>query len=531
MIRLNQVKVSPGCPEDSLISAAAKKLGIPERQICDLQIRRHSIDCRKKPVLFDCYTVDITLCDQKLESHILHKKRNIAVRADDTSYTIPACSDAKKHVIVCGSGPAGLFCSWILSQRGVRVTVVERGADVNKRQKDVDRFWNTGILDPQSNVQFGEGGAGTFSDGKLNTLVKDKLGRIRFVLETFVACGAPADILVESHPHIGTDLLCRVITNMRGAMQKKGVLFQFDTLLDDIDPAQKKVSLIMSTGERSELSYDALVIAPGHSARDTFSMLLDKGVEMSPKSFAVGVRIIHPQSLIDRAQYGCGTEAFALPAASYKLAETLQNSRGGYTFCMCPGGYVVNASSERGHLVVNGMSERARDGKYANSAIIISVTPDDFPESGPLGGVAFQRQLEACAYRMCDGRIPVQAFSDFVKHEQSACLPDLSGAIRGAYGAGNIRESLPGYISDSLEETIRKMGKKIAGFDKEQVYICAVESRTSSPVRIHRNENGMCNIPGIYPCGEGAGYAGGIMSAAVDGIKIAEHILADAVSI
>lgn len=526
MLRLNQLRLPAGHSEEDLGREIAKKLGVSTEDIRSYQIVRHSIDCRKKPVLFDSYIVDVKLKSEKKEKTILKKKGHSAVKAEYNPYRMPVVTQEgqKKagHVIVCGSGPAGLFCAYILSKCHVEVTVVERGAPVDRRRLDVEKFWESGQLAPSSNVQFGEGGAGTFSDGKLNTLVKDKEGRSRFVLETFVSFGAPEHILTENKPHIGTDILCTVIKNMRLAMESAGVRFLFDTQLTDVDPDAREVFLNSGT----VLKYDSLVLAPGHSARDTFSMLCGRGMKMQAKSFAVGVRVIHPQSLINMSQYG-RQEELILPAASYKLAEQLESGRGGYSFCMCPGGYVVNASSEEERLAVNGMSYHARDGYYANSAIIVSVTPDDYENDSPLAGIAFQRGLEEKAYMACGGRIPVQLFGDFVSHRKTKDLPDLSGAVKGMYAPADLREVLPSFLCDGIEEAVKKMGRKIAGFDSDDTLLCAVESRTSSPVRLTRNEKGVSSFPHIYPCGEGAGYAGGIMYAAMDGMKIAEHILAD----
>ena len=392
---------------------------------------------------------------------------------------------------------------------------------MRERKGDVERFWETGILDPSSNVQFGEGGAGTFSDGKLNTLVKDSMGRNRFVLETFVRFGAPEDILWEQKPHIGTDILIEVVENMRNFIIKAGGEFRFHTQVTDLVP--KENCLIVNDSERLET--DAAVLAVGHSARDTFAMLYDRGIELEAKSFAVGVRIEHPQTLIDENMYG-RKERGSLPAASYKLTEKLENKRGVYTFCMCPGGYVVNASSEPGHLAVNGMSYHGRAGKNANSAVIVTVTPEDYGSQHPLSGVQFQRMLEKRAWEEGQGAIPVQRFDDYCHDRKTKELGGITPDMKGQYTFGNVRRIFPEELAASIQEGIRKMDRKIQGFAADDALLSGVESRTSSPVRIVRGEAFTSPVPWLYPCGEGAGYAGGITSAAMDGLKVAEAIIA-----
>lgn len=532
MLRINQLRVPWGRDRAAIRRATAEKLGVSKNQIAHLALRRHAIDCRKKPELFDSYAVDVELKDPRQERRILRARRRDIVQTPKETYCLPAGANRPEKAIVCGSGPAGLFCADVLSRCGVQVTVLERGSDVDRRQKIVESFWAGAPLDPRCNVQFGEGGAGTFSDGKLNTLVKDKNGRSRYVLETFVRHGAPADILMEHKPHVGTDRLRGVIKGMREELIQRGVTFMFDTTLADIDLNRREAI----TGSGLSLPYDRLVLAIGHSARDTFAMLAKKGMRMHAKAFAAGLRIIHPQEVIDRSQYGrprtlgdqTGQSRGAiLPAAAYKLSRSLSDGRGGYTFCMCPGGYVVNASSEDGHLAVNGMSYHDRAGRFANSAVIVSVNEKDFPAQGPMGGILFQRQLEAAAYRAAGGAVPVQTVGDFLSGRLSPSLPDLKYAVKGACRPADLSRILPSFLAEDLRETIRGMGRLIDGFDAADALLCGVESRTSSPVRIERDERGMSSLERIYPCGEGAGFAGGIMSAAMDGMKIAEHILAD----
>ena len=419
----------------------------------------------------------------------------------------------------------------MLARSGYAPLLIERGGCASKRRKAVEHFWATGELDTSSNVQFGEGGAGTFSDGKLNTLVKDRSGRGRLVLETFVNAGAPEDILYESKPHLGTDVLIDIVGNIRREIERLGGMVMFDTLLTDLIIEQGAVRAVEiehahdggAKAVRRILETDALVLAIGHSARDTFYMLERRGVPMERKAFAVGVRIEHPQSLIDEYQYGTGYPP-DLPPAAYKLARKTSSGRGVYSFCMCPGGYVVNASSELMGTAVNGMSYSGRDGSNANSAMVVTVNPEDFGEGGVTAGVEFQRRLERAAYREGRGKVPVQTFEDFCRDRPSAGLGDVEPCIKGGWEFGNVRGIFPNELSAALEEGIGDCGRIIRGFDRADAVLSGVESRTSSPVRILRDENLESGIKSLFPCGEGAGYAGGITSAAVDGIKVAEKV-------
>ena len=475
--------------------------------------------------------------------------------------------------IVVGFGPAGMFAALILAQAGLRPLVLERGQDVDARTAAVERFWQDGVLNVQSNVQFGEGGAGTFSDGKLTTGIKDV--RIRKVLEEFVAAGAPEEILYKQKPHIGTDILRVVVKNIREEIIRLGGEVRFHTLVEDLRVEDGCVSGVIckEVGNATESSYavrdeqgdeiqnvqrrstqdigeggnigkaadglcasasvtatcmpcQTVVFAMGHSARDTFRRMHARGIAMTQKPFSVGVRIEHPQDLIDIAQYGAPGRELGLPPADYKLSWRCENGRGVYTFCMCPGGYVVNASSEEHRLAVNGMSYSDRAGKNANSAVIVTVTPEDFGSEDALAGIAFQRKLEENAWKAGQGKVPVQRFEDFRKNRISTEYGTVSPCIKGAYTLANVREIFPKELSLSLEDGILAMDHKIRGFAGEDVLLSGVESRTSSPVRIERNEQCVSEkISWIYPCGEGAGYAGGITSAAMDGIKVAEEII------
>ena len=479
MLRINQLKLPVSHTPDQLREKLLQNLRIREKELKQYTVRKRSLDARKKPELYYVYTIDFTATD---EERLLKRLRGKVQRVKEIPYAAPAHGSEKmtNRPVVVGCGPAGLFCAFLLASEGYRPLIVERGAPVRERKEDVERFWEQGCLDPESNVQFGEGGAGTFSDGKLNTLVKDSCGRNRFVLETFVRFGAPEDILWEQKPHIGTDILMDVVEKMRESIIRAGGEFRFHTKVADVIP--EAGCLVLDNGER--IRTDAAVFAPGHSARDTFQMLNERGVDMEAKSFAVGVRVEHPQSLIDGNAYG-RTDRGALPAAAYKLTEKLENGRGVYTFCMCPGGYVVNASSEPGMLAVNGMSYHGRAGENANSAVIVTVS------------------------------------GDRVSDHFGAVRPNM----KGAYSFGNVRRIFPGELAASIQEGISRMDRKIRGFAGDDVLLSGVESRTSSPVRIPRDEAFVSSVPWIYPCGEGAGYAGGITSAAMDGLKVAEALI------
>ena len=558
MIRINQIKIlndgnnirSHNELCDVLKKKAAKLLRITENDIEDLVIMRQSIDARKKPQIVDVFMVDVSVkraLDKISEEKIVSRSKDKGISVvTPVIYNflekagiegeIPSKAAGAK-IAVIGSGPAGLFCAYMLASNGFKPVVFERGADVDKRLEIVEKFWETGKLDSRTNVQFGEGGAGTFSDGKLNTMVKDKDGRGRKALSLFTTFGADSKIMYDAKPHIGTDVLRNVVKNMRNEIISLGGEFRFETQVTDILTDESgAVKAVVANGE--ELPFDVAVLAIGHSARDTFSMLKDRKVSMQKKPFAVGFRVEHPQKLINLSQYGI-EEPKSLPVASYKLVMNTKEGRGVYSFCMCPGGYVVNASSEEGRLAVNGMSYSKRDSENANSAIIITVDPKDFGSDDILAGVEFQRRLEEKAYELGKGKIPVEYYEDFKK----AVAPDgganeennlkepvrfrdvCKPCMKGAYTFSNVHEILPDDLNKSFVEGMEKFGTMIKGYNSPDALIAGVETRTSSPVRINRTENGESeNIKGLYPCGEGAGYAGGIMSAAMDGIKIAEFI-------
>lgn len=519
MLRISQLKLPVTHTQEQLEKKLLKMLRISRKDLGHYYIRKRSLDARKKPELYYVYSIDVEI---KNEERVLKSMKGKVQKVSSRPYSVPEHGTERlsDRPVIIGSGPAGLFCAYLLAREGYRPLIIERGAPVRERRKDVEKFWETGVLDPSSNVQFGEGGAGTFSDGKLNTLVKDPAGRNRFVLETFVKFGAPEDILWEQKPHIGTDILIDVVETMRREIEKMGGEFRFHSQVTDLIPEEK----VLIINDEEKIRAGAAVLAIGHSARDTFYMLCERGFDMEAKAFAVGVRVEHPQRLIDENMYGRDNRG-NLPAASYKLTEKLDNGRGVYTFCMCPGGYVVNASSEPGCLAVNGMSYHGRAGENANSAVIVTVTPQDYGTDHPLSGVEFQRELERRAWEEGSGCVPVQRFEDFCANKKTVELGCIKPNIKGHYRLGNVRNIFPEELSLSIQEGIGAMDHKIQGFADKDVLLSGVESRTSSPVRINRDDGFRSNIPWVYPCGEGAGYAGGITSAAMDGVKVAEALV------
>lgn len=540
MIRLSQLKIeidkiNPVTVEkekEALIPYISKYLHVNQDRILSITLRKRSLDARKKENIQYIYTVDVELSEEvkfwKNLNEKPHKKQNKRnqsniQKAEIHRYNFKQTGIQKlnNRPVVIGFGPAGMFCALELARAGFNPLVLERGEAVEERIKTVEHFWKTGELNSLSNVQFGEGGAGTFSDGKLNTLVKDPIGRNHKVLEELVRFGADGHILYQNKPHIGTDCLREIVKNIREEIIRLGGEIKFHSLVTDFVIEENKIKAI-EVNHKQLIPCDAAILAIGHSARDTFKKLYERNIYMELKAFAIGVRVEHPQEMIGLSQYG--KEYVNLPAAEYKVTHQTRSKRGVYSFCMCPGGFVVNSSSEQGHLVVNGMSNSKRDEKNANSAIIVSVTPDDFSSNHPLSGVEFQRKWERLAYEMGGGFIPTQVYGDFKENKKSlgygAILPNTKGAVSFA----NLRECLPDYVCEGIIEGIEAFDKKIKGFSNPETILCGVETRTSSPVRITRNESFLCNVNGIYPCGEGAGYAGGITSAAMDGIKIYEAI-------
>lgn len=534
MIRLQQMKLNISHTDGQLKEKVCKLLNISEEDIRSYKVIRRSIDARKKPELFYVYTVDVQL---KRESSVRKRIKNKNILFIEKKAPYRAVPSGKQTLpsrpVIIGTGPAGLFCGYQLARLGYRPILLERGADVDNRIKDVDNFWKEGRLDKNSNVQFGEGGAGTFSDGKLNTLVHDNNGRNQEVLKIFHRFGAPEQILYDSAPHIGTDILCSVVKNMREEIIRHGGEVQFYSCVEgfetlpDKDGTEKLSALLVRdtrTGECRRQKTSLAVLAVGHSARDTFQTLYGLGVKMQAKSFAVGVRVEHPQDFINESRYG-KEHMDELPAAAYKLTAKVRDGRGVYTFCMCPGGFVVNASSEEGLLAVNGMSYSRRDGKNANSAVIVTVTPEDFPSDTPLAGMEFQRKLERAAFLEGGGRIPVQLFEDFCKNRRSVKEGAIVPQIKGGYAWGNVRRIFPENLALCIEQGILQFDTKIKGYARRDAVLSGIESRTSSPLRILRDESFQSSLRGLYPCGEGAGYAGGITSAAIDGLKVTESII------
>lgn len=530
MIRIQQLKLPVSHTKEELEQKLLKELKLSPEKLISYELRKQSIDARKKPIQY-VYTIDVQV---KEEDRVLKRARNSkASRAEVHTYQLPkpGSRPLNHRPVIIGSGPAGLFCGLMLAKAGYCPVILERGKPAQERKNSVELFWNTGQLDVRSNVQFGEGGAGTFSDGKLNTLVKDTKGRNRVVLEAFVEAGAPEEILWQNKPHLGTDVLIGIVENIRCQIEALGGQVCFESQMTDLTLKEGRIQRIqVMEGQRGkertyELETNILILAPGHSARDTFLMLKEKGIPMEAKAFAVGVRVEHPQEMINLSQYGAEYPK-ELSAASYKLTRKASDGRGVYSFCMCPGGYVVNASSEERALAVNGMSYQARDGHNANSAIVVTVGPKDFKGTDVLSGMEFQRRLEQAAYRAGEGKVPVQLFGDYQKGVVSHSLGNVEPAIKGAWTFGDVRSIFPEELAAALEEGILGCEQILAGFARGDALLSGVESRTSSPVKIPRNQEMESAIGGLYPCGEGAGYAGGITSAAMDGVKTAEAVIA-----
>ncbi len=526
MIRLTQVTLPVGHTQEELKQKCLKLLKISPQDLNGFEIIKQSIDARKMPDIFYSYVVDIACNNEKKVISASRCKQAELLKKQ--KYQFPKAGEIplRKPIVIIGMGPAGLFCGYMLAKHGYRPIILERGESVEKRTEKVARFWENGILDPSSNVQFGEGGAGTFSDGKLNTLIKDKTGRNQEVLSVLIEHGAPEQIRYDAKPHIGTDILSCVVKRMREQIISWGGEVRFGCQVTDFRIEQGALTAVY-TQHGEEIACEAVVLAIGHSARDTFDTLYQKGVSMEAKAFAVGFRVEHPQSLINQSQYGVQAHPI-LGAAPYKVTAKTSSGRGVYSFCMCPGGFVVNASSEEGRTAVNGMSYSGRDGANANSAIIVSVTPEDFGSPHPLAGVAFQRRIEESAFKLGEGKVPVERYGAFKKtvtgEEAVGMLTEYEPCIKGAFTETDLTQILSEEMNGAFVEGMEHFDKIIPGFAAANVWLSGVESRTSSPVRILRDEAAQSNIKGLYPCGEGAGYAGGITSAAMDGLKIAEQI-------
>ena len=521
MVQITQLKLPYKHTQADLENKIRKILKLSANQKFTYKIVKKSIDARKKPELFLVYSCQVS-CDN--ESGTVKRAKNPSVSIVSTkTYKIPSSGEQilSEPPLIIGAGPAGLFATFVLAEAGYHPILIERGKSVEERTKDVLAFWETGVLNTSSNVQFGEGGAGTFSDGKLNTVVKDPSNRNQFVLETFVRFGAPENILYENKPHIGTDILCQVIANMRAYLLEKGVQIHFETCATDFIIENQHIKEVICNNNRFKVS--AVVLALGHSARDTFKRLYDLQIPMEVKNFAVGFRVEHPQTMINDALYG--KQPLPIAAAPYKVTANFPNGRGVYSFCMCPGGYVVNSSSEENRLVVNGMSYSRRDSSTANSAIIVSVNTEDFGATDPLAGMRYQQELESKAYALAKGRIPQQLYGDYCDNRISREYGDFSSNTKGQTAFSNLRGLLKDEIETSFIEGMQHFAHIIPNFDRKDAILSGIESRTSSPLRIIRNEEYESMVKGLYPCGEGAGYAGGITSAAMDGIRVAEAII------
>ena len=522
MIKINQVKLPVGHSKQALEEKIRKTLHLSPKEPMTYHIMRRSIDARKKPELFYVYCVYVEVKnEQKITKRM---KPSIACIVKEQTYAFPkpGMQPLSTRPVIVGAGPCGLFAAYQLTLAGYAPLILERGKPVEQRKKDVEMFWQTGVLDPDSNVQFGEGGAGTFSDGKLNTVVKDPSGRNRYVLETFVTFGAPAEILYDAKPHIGTDILSDVIANMRTFLVEHGAQFQFETCVNDICVKDQTLSGLVT--DAGEIPTTAAIFAVGHSARDTFQMLHRHQVMMEAKNFAVGFRVEHPQEMINHAMYG-DWNGIALPAAPYKVTSNFPNGRGVYSFCMCPGGYVVNASSQNEKTCVNGMSYSGRSGTNANSAIIVSVTKADFGAEDALSGMRFQEMLEQKNYELGKGKIPQQLFGDYRQNVKSQAYGAFASQTKGQTCFANLRGLMSSDMEQSFMLGMEHFAKIVPAFDRADAILSGMETRTSSPVRITRDEHGESNIHGIYPGGEGAGYAGGIMSAAMDGLRLASDLM------
>lgn len=558
MLLISDIKMDVEHSEQDLVNKVSKLLKTDVSRLKDFRIRKKSLDARDKKNIRYVYSIEV--CVPGEDRYLNRKNISKAIgRNENTDHTVPISGvektplipiqtsqnfsgrltwkqhqvmkrvNPKYRPVIAGSGPAGLFCGLLLAEAGMRPIILERGADVDTRRRDVDLFFKTGVLNEKSNIQFGEGGAGTFSDGKLTTGVKDT--RISYILQTFVEHGAPSEILYESKPHIGTDHLAPTVKNIRMTIESLGGEVRFNNKLTGIkvtaDSGREAVCGVNVETEDGSyfIETDTVVMAIGHSARDTVEMLYGIGLLMKPKSFSVGFRIEHRREFINSIQYGVRHNI--LPAADYKLAVRLANGRGAYTFCMCPGGVVVAASSEKGRLAVNGMSRYARDADNSNSAVLISVTPEDFSDKSPLGGVEFQREWETAAFNAGGGNFfaPSQTVGDFLRNKKTVNFGCVTPSYKPSVTPVNFYEHFDKEFLNNMSEAILKMDTLMGGFADEEATLTGIESRSSSPVTVLRGESYEANILGIYPCGEGCGHAGGIISAAVDGMKCAEAVL------
>lgn len=524
-IRINNITLKLDEPMELLKKKVSKKLKIDKGEIKEFKILKESIDARKKHDIKFNYIIEVKCKNEKNLVERL-KDKDIKLEEEVKEEFVYGTKEMKSRPVVIGLGPAGLFAALTLAKHGYKPVVYERGEDVDNRTKTVEKFWNGEIpLNLESNVQFGEGGAGAFSDGKLTTRIKDK--KCTYVLEELVKAGAPKEIIYSGKPHVGTDILKTVVKNIREEIKKLGGEVNFNSKLEKINIKDGKLQSIIVNGK--EVNCETLILAIGHSSRDTYEMLYKEGVYMEPKAFAIGVRIEHPQKMINESQYGEYANHPRLKAADYRLTyQSEKLNRGVYSFCMCPGGVVVAAASEKGRLVSNGMSYHARDLENANSALVVTVGPDDFEGDSPLKGMEFQRKYEELAYKLggSNYNAPIQLVGDFLKDRPSEKLGSVTPTYKPGFEFKELKNCLPDYVVEALKEGIVYFDKKIKGYAMDDAVLTGIETRTSAPVRMDRNENlESINVKGVYPTGEGAGFAGGIISAAVDGIKVAEKIM------